>query len=181
MNRNIGARRDGLEWRGSRTGPPDKLVVSFGVSRGSVQSADSSPFDADRVAARRGRGLRLLVVEDDPSLRRSLERYLGGVGFEVVVASDVDEALDRLAGGIVSAVILDVRMPDPTGRHRTGLEVLSYVRLQPQLSSVPVIVFTGFTPTPEQILEISRNRGEILLKGQSYSELVGRLDRLLQV
>ncbi len=138
-----------------------------------------SPFETSRVTERRARGWRILVVDDDPAVRRVLERYLASAGFEVSVAQDVDEALDRLTGATLSAVILDVRMPDLTGRHRTGLEVLSYLRLQPTLVSTPVIVFTGYTPSPDQRAEIDRHGAEVLLKGQSFAGLVDRLDVLL--
>ncbi len=140
---------------------------------------DPNPFDDARVAARRAHGWRILIVDDDPAVRRVLERYLDGVGFEVLVAVDVDDALDRLTGASLSAVVLDLRMPDLTGRRRTGLEVLSYLRLQPLLAATPVIVFTGYAPTPDQQAEIERHGAEVLLKGQAFAGLVDRLDQLL--
>lgn len=136
-------------------------------------------FEPDRVAKRRGNLWRVLVVDDDPGVRRSLGRYLAEAGFEVVVAADVDEALDRLSGALVSAAVVDMRMPDVTGRRRTGIEVLSYLRLQPQLAAVPAIIFTGFTPTPAQQADIDEYGGHVLLKGHSYAGLVQKLDDLL--
>jgi len=145
-----------------------------------VDQREPTPiFDTDRVARRRAGAWRVLVVEDDPGVRRSLERYLTEAGFEVMVAADVDEALDRLSGAAVSAAVVDMRMPDVTGRHRTGIEVLSYLRLQPQLSAVPAIIFTGFTPTPAQQADIDEYGGHVLLKGHSYAALVEKLDALL--
>lgn len=140
---------------------------------------EPGPFEARRVAARREHAWRVLVVDDDASVRRSLERYLASAGFEVIVAGDIDQALDQLAGGPVSAAVLDVRMPDTTGRRRTGLEVLSYLRLQPEFAAVPVIVFTGVPPTRSQQADIDEQGAHVLLKGQSYAGLVDRLDELL--
>src|SRR5262249_22822877 len=57
----------------------------------------------------------LLVADDDPGLRESLERTLTREGFRVVLASDGRAALDRLQGGDIDLVLTDLRMPGLTG------------------------------------------------------------------
>lgn len=55
--------------------------------------------------------MRLLVVDDEPAVRRILERLLKHFGYEVVLASDADSAYALLAEGSIDGVILDLQMP----------------------------------------------------------------------
>ncbi|HSF02787.1 MAG TPA: response regulator, partial [Solirubrobacterales bacterium] len=57
----------------------------------------------------------LLVADDDPGLRESLERTLTREGYRVVVASDGRAALERVQGGDVDLVLTDLKMPGLTG------------------------------------------------------------------
>lgn len=58
---------------------------------------------------------RILVVDDEPALRRTLERSLTHLGFEVVTVAVADEAYRYLAENVVDAVLIDVRMPELRG------------------------------------------------------------------
>ena len=60
---------------------------------------------------------RVLVVDDEPAVRASLERALVAGGYAVTLAGDGEEALDRLVAGRFDLVVLDVMMPRP-GRAR---------------------------------------------------------------
>ncbi len=59
--------------------------------------------------------LRVLVVDDEPAMRRSLERALGVEGYEVHTAADADSAYAVLQEVEVDAALLDLRMPQLTG------------------------------------------------------------------
>ena len=60
-------------------------------------------------------------------------------GYAVYEAADVDGALNALDEEQVDAVVLDVRLPDPMGWGRTGLEVLAFIRLHTLFSQLPVL------------------------------------------
>ena len=62
-----------------------------------------------------GDSLRILVVDDEASVRVSLQRYLAGRGHEVETTASGQDALARLRGGSYDAVIVDMRMPDLSG------------------------------------------------------------------
>src|SRR5690349_2245678 len=81
---------------------------------------------------------RILVVDDEPHIRRVLEAMLGKEGFEVQSASDGEEGLQVFAEGGVDLVILDLLMP---GTH--GLEVLAKIRNNPERAATPVIILTA--------------------------------------
>ncbi|MGH7312775.1 MAG: response regulator, partial [Candidatus Rokuibacteriota bacterium] len=57
----------------------------------------------------------ILVADDDPGLRESLERTLSRDGYRVVAASDGRAALERLQAGGVDLVLTDLKMPGLSG------------------------------------------------------------------
>jgi two-component system, chemotaxis family, chemotaxis protein CheY len=81
---------------------------------------------------------RILVVDDSATIRKMVKASLQGAGeLEFVEASSGLEAIEQLAIGRVSLLVLDLNMPD-----MHGIDVLKFVRQQPSLRPLPVIVLT---------------------------------------
>src|SRR6185437_4623400 len=83
-------------------------------------------------------GPRVLVLEDDPSVRGLLQTLLAAEGYDVTTASDGLAGLVAASARPPALVLLDLVMPD-----LGGLRVLEELKKDPQLSAVPVIVVTG--------------------------------------
>lgn len=83
-------------------------------------------------------GARVLVVEDDPSIRGLLQTLLETEGFEVATAPDGVSGLAKVASLEPHVVLLDLNMPDLSGDR-----VLERMRADPALADVPVVVVTG--------------------------------------
>src|SRR5258705_11044866 len=81
---------------------------------------------------------RILVVEDDPTLRRVIELVLDARGYAVDQACHGKAALDRMAELPPDVVVADLRMP-----LMDGYELLERMRAQPALEAIPVILLTG--------------------------------------
>jgi DNA-binding response OmpR family regulator len=81
---------------------------------------------------------RVLIVEDDDSIRSLFERVFRANGYNVQTVSDGVEALRLLDADAPDLLVLDLMLP-----WINGIEVLVTVRKQPQLTSVPVLVATG--------------------------------------
>ncbi len=81
--------------------------------------------------------MRVLVVDDDPGITRTLTDILNIVGHEVVVASSGQEALDKLEDAAPHCVLTDVRMPG-----MSGVELCRI--LNREAPSLPVIVMTAY-------------------------------------
>jgi two-component system, chemotaxis family, chemotaxis protein CheY len=81
---------------------------------------------------------RVLVVDDEPSIRDLVAEALSEAGFEVEVASNGVEALTLMQHWLPDAIVLDLMMPRLDG---TGLTEL--MRLSPRLASVPVLLVTA--------------------------------------
>jgi CheY-like chemotaxis protein len=80
--------------------------------------------------------MRILVVDDEPAVRESLERSLRFEGYQVIVAADGAEALERVRDDRPDAVVLDVLMP-----RLDGLEACR--RLRARGDDLPVLLLTA--------------------------------------
>ena len=89
--------------------------------------------------------IRVMVVDDERDIRDGSERILTRAGYEVVIASNGNEALDLLTSEPVSIVLLDLKMPGID-----GMEVLE--RINRDFPSILVIIITGFA-TVETAIE----------------------------
>ena len=83
---------------------------------------------------------RILVVDDEPDVRKSVRMTLTKAGYEVVEAADGEEAINEMRTGdnpiAVDAILCDIRMPK-----MNGIEAM--VWFQSQFPSVPIVVMTG--------------------------------------
>jgi CheY-like chemotaxis protein len=81
----------------------------------------------------------VLVVDDDEAARDALTFFLGGRGYDAKGASGGEDALRKLAEGLVPcAIVTDVAMPG-----MCGWAFLDALRGDPELASIPVIVLSG--------------------------------------
>lgn len=83
---------------------------------------------------------RVLVAEDDASIRLTIKYILMDEGYEVVFAEDGREALELARENPPDVMLLDQIMPYLSGR-----EVLRELRDDPSTSSIPVVVLTGLS------------------------------------
>jgi CheY-like chemotaxis protein len=81
---------------------------------------------------------RVLLVDDDPLVLKLYRDGLTGVGFEVRTASDGIGAMTELRAGLPDVVVLDLMMP-----RFNGADVLKFIRTQPRLASLPVVVLSN--------------------------------------
>ena len=85
-----------------------------------------------------GRRQRVLIADDDPSIRRMLAVSLREDGYQTVDACDGREALEAMRAGQADLVLLDLMMPKVS-----GWEVLTERAAAPELGKIPVIVITA--------------------------------------
>ncbi|HSH75236.1 MAG TPA: response regulator [Longimicrobiales bacterium] len=119
-------------------------------------------------------GGRILVVDDEPHIRRVLDTMLGQEGFDVVLASDGAEGLQALASGNIDLVILDLIMPGPS-----GLEVLAKIRTDPENGDTPVIILTAKGQDADREAAFAGGADDFLTKPFSLKKLVGRIREIL--
>lgn len=82
----------------------------------------------------------VLIIDDDPSIRRGLALVLEGEGYEIVSAVQSREALDLLQGGLRPCMILlDLAMPE-----MSGWEFLNTLQDDPDLKTIPVVTLSAY-------------------------------------
>jgi two-component system OmpR family response regulator len=121
--------------------------------------------------AERG-GNRILVVDDDVEIGRLLSRYLGGQGFEVVLAHDGAQLRASLAEGGIDLMLLDLGLPDEDG--------LSLLRRFRQDWSGPVIVISGRGDSVEKVIGLELGADDYVAKPFDLRELLARIRSVLR-
>jgi two-component system, OmpR family, response regulator MprA len=117
--------------------------------------------------------VRILVVDDEPQLRRALERALKLEGYEVGLAADGEEALGAMAGERPDAVVLDVLMPK-----RDGLSVCR--ELRERGDSTPVLILTARDAVADRVDGLDAGADDYVVKPFALAELLARLRALLR-
>ena len=119
---------------------------------------------------------RILIVEDEPNIVESLSYILRRADFDVDVAANGQEALERLRGKEFSAMILDVMMPG-----MNGFDVLRAVRADRSLSGLPVIVLTAKGQSRDRETAAEIGASAFITKPFSNAEIVECVRDLAQV
>ena len=117
--------------------------------------------------------MRILVVDDDRSVRDALRRALTLAGYEVQPAEGGQQALTQVAASVPDAVVLDVGMPDID-----GLEVCR--RLRSAGNRVPVLMLTARDAVEDRIEGLDAGADDYLVKPFDVGELQARLRALVR-
>jgi two-component system response regulator MprA len=117
--------------------------------------------------------MRILVVDDEPSVREALERVLRLDGFDVELAEDGIQAVRHMAVTATDAVVLDVLMP-----RLDGLEVCR--RLRDTGDRTPVLMLTARDTIEDRVAGLEAGADDYLVKPFALDELLARLRALLR-
>jgi two-component system response regulator MprA len=114
---------------------------------------------------------RVLVVDDDPPLRRMLERTLVAEGFEVALAADGGAALVAAERTAPDVIVLDVAMP--------GLDGLAVCRrLRAKGLTTPILMLTARDAVPDRVAGLEAGADDYLVKPFAVQELIARVRAL---
>lgn len=115
---------------------------------------------------------RILVVDDEPQIRRFLEISLRTQGYDVRLAASGKEGIEQLALQGADLVVLDLGLPD-----REGHEVLTEIRAW---SSVPVLVLSVRSSEAEKVRALDAGANDYVSKPFGIQELMARVRNLLR-
>ena len=115
---------------------------------------------------------RLLVVDDDPSVRALLHEYLSGHGFEVAEAANGQQMRERIEQGLPDAVLLDVRLPG-----EDGLVLARYLR---EHYDVGLIMVTASGEVVDRVVGLELGADDYIAKPFDLRELLARLKSVLR-
>lgn len=115
----------------------------------------------------------VLVVEDDPAIRRGLVDSLQFAGYAVVACADGKEGLDRALAVQLDLAILDVMLP-----HRSGLQILDEIRRS--RAALPVILVTARGSEQDRVHGLQTGADDYVVKPFSSKELLARVEAVLR-
>jgi two-component system KDP operon response regulator KdpE len=110
---------------------------------------------------------KVLVVDDEPQIRRLLRNTLERAGHDVILAADAREALRMLGIGRPDAVLLDLGLPD-----RDGLELVPLIKAQ---SDAALIIVSAREATAEKVAALDLGADDYVTKPFDTDELLARL------
>jgi two-component system OmpR family response regulator len=116
---------------------------------------------------------RILVVDDDPEIRKLLARYVESQGFRVLLAESCKELREQLATHHVDLIVLDVMLPDGS-----GLDACRDLRAQ--RSNVPIILLTALKEDVDRIIGLEIGADDYLGKPFNPRELIARVRAVLR-
>jgi len=117
--------------------------------------------------------VKILVVDDEPAVRDSLRRALQLEGYDVELAADGEEALERVSADGIDALLLDVSMP-----RLDGLEACR--RLRSSGNGLPVLMLTARDEIEDRVAGLDAGADDYVVKPFALEELLARLRALLR-
>jgi DNA-binding response OmpR family regulator len=115
---------------------------------------------------------RILVVEDEPSIREVVSLYLSRAGYQVTVVEDGQAALESLSGQLPDLVVLDLMLPEID-----GLEITRWLR---ERGDTPIIMLTARREERDRIVGLEMGADDYVVKPFSPQELVSRVRAVLR-
>jgi diguanylate cyclase (GGDEF)-like protein len=117
----------------------------------------------------------VLVVDDDPDVARFVEVNLRSAGYDVAVASNGEEALEKAVEARPDLILLDVMMPK-----LDGFEVAQRLRRDPRTSSCSIIMLTAKALSSDKVLGLSSGADDYIIKPFDPVELLARVKGTLR-
>jgi diguanylate cyclase (GGDEF)-like protein len=117
----------------------------------------------------------ILVVDDDPDIARFVEVNLRSAGYDVAVAGDGEEALERAGDIRPDLVLLDVMMP-----RIDGFEVAQRLRKNPQTANTSIIMLTAKALSADKVTGLQSGADDYIIKPFDPIELLARVKGTLR-
>jgi len=117
---------------------------------------------------------KILIADDEQNIVISLEFLMKREGYEVLIANDGEEAVQRIRADAPDLVLLDVMMPK-----KSGFEVCQEIKSDPELQGVRILMLTAKGRDTEMAKGLALGADAYMTKPFSTKELVERVRGLL--
>lgn len=120
--------------------------------------------------------MKVLVIDDFPTMRRIIKNLLKEIGYEDVdEAEDGDVALDKLKGGGFDFVVSDWNMPN-----MTGLDLLKAVRAEASIKDIPFLMVTAEAAKENIVLAVEAGVNNYIVKPFTAAVLKEKIGKILE-
>lgn len=103
--------------------------------------------------------IKILIAEDDEFIRDIYNRIFTATGFDVILATNGVEAIDKMENIVPDLILLDIMMP-----YQNGKEVFKRIKKDPRLKSVPVVFLTNVSAQDDLEQELLDQADKYLIK-----------------
>ena len=117
---------------------------------------------------------KILLVDDEPSMVQLVRRRLEEEGYQVVIAVDGQEAVDKARTERPDLIVLDVMLPK-----LMGFSVCARLKTDPQYARIPIILLTAKSQTKDEELGRTAGADAYIRKPFESKELLAAIARLL--
>jgi two-component system phosphate regulon response regulator PhoB len=117
---------------------------------------------------------KILVIEDEPDIRKTLEYNLSREGYDVAVCGTLQEA-NKLLEPSLSLLVLDLMLPDGS-----GLDLCREIKKNSLLSSIPIIILTAKDDEVDRVVGFELGADDYVTKPFSVRELILRVKAVLK-
>lgn len=121
------------------------------------------------------KGIKILVADDEPDILEIIAFNLRSEGYEVITATNGQEAFDQARRHVPGLIILDVMMPG-----KNGVEVCSLLRTMPAFNDVLIVFLTAATDDQSQVRGLESGADDYITKPISPKVLKSRVAALLR-
>lgn len=122
-----------------------------------------------------GEGKKILIVDDDLTLREMYEERLKFDGYQVVGASDGEDALEKVKKEVPDLILLDVMMPK-----LNGIDTMKKLREDNQTKHIPIIILTALIQEIDKLKTVMTDRDGYLIKSEQMpKEVISKVKEIL--
>ena len=118
---------------------------------------------------------RVLIIEDEPDIRKTIDYNLSKESYEVIQAASIDEGEKALASNKIDVIILDLMLPDGS-----GLTLCRDIKSEPSTKNIPVIILTAKTEEVDRVVGFELGADDYVTKPFSVRELILRVKAILK-
>ena len=119
--------------------------------------------------------MKILVIEDEPDIRRNLEYNLSREGFSISTAASISEANTLLASTDYNLILLDLMLPDGS-----GLDLCKSIKSNSDTESIPIIILTAKDDEVDKVVGFELGADDYVTKPFSVRELILRVKAVLK-
>ena len=117
----------------------------------------------------------ILVIEDEPDIRRNLEYNLGREGFNASSVGSLDEADEKLKSKKFDLILLDLMLPDGS-----GLDLCKKIKSNSETEATPVVILTAKDDEVDRVVGFELGADDYVTKPFSVRELILRVKAILK-
>ena len=118
---------------------------------------------------------KILLIEDEPDIRKTLEYNISREGYDVISTSSLTEARDHLNSISFSLVLLDLMLPDGS-----GLDLCREVKSDSEKMHIPIIILTAKDDEVDKVVGFELGADDYVTKPFSVRELILRIKAILK-